>query len=126
MRVFMREHNVVVVGSIVLYSFCELMNLLCHIHFYQVKEHAKKEGVPAREKIPHLHGFSMVSSAHYFWEYMTWLIFAVVSQTLPVFLFVVHMFFVLNRKAQKKHWRFVQQHGDDYPAQRHAFIPFII
>ena len=60
----------------VAFIFCEGMNFMCHVHLnsFRIRDLDQTRG------IPRLHGYSVVSSANYFWEIMAWLCFAFVTQ----------------------------------------------
>jgi hypothetical protein len=71
-----------------------------------LKSFRKKEG-DSRMGIPRLYGFSSVSAANYFWEFISWCIFAITTQCFMVYVFVGVSFFRMNHKAQKKHLRYI-------------------
>ena len=58
-----------------IFLFCELMNFLCHVHLKSLRKSAGDN----RRGIPTLHGFSTVTCANYFWEYLAWVIFTIVT-----------------------------------------------
>jgi len=51
------------------------MNLLCHLHLKSFRrgDHEFTRGIPK------YHGFSAVSCANYFWEFIAWTAFALVA-----------------------------------------------
>jgi very-long-chain enoyl-CoA reductase len=57
------------------FGFSEVMNLLCHLHLKSFRrgDHDFTRG------IPRFHGFSAVTCANYFWEFLAWVSFALVS-----------------------------------------------
>jgi len=98
------------------------MNLLCHLHLKSFR----KGDHDFTRMIPRFHGYSKISSANYFWEFIAWIAFALVSQTLASFAFLVFTFFRLNYRAHKKHHRYIAEFKNHYPAeQRWYFIPYI-
>ena len=58
-----------------LFIIAEVMNLLCHLH---LKSFRQGDNDFSRG-IPRFHGFSAVSCANYFWEFLAWLAFALVA-----------------------------------------------
>lgn len=104
------------------FGFSEIMNLLCHMHLksFRQGDHEFTRG------IPRFHGFSAVSSANYFWEFLAWVSFALVAQTLASFAFVVFSFFRMNYRAHRKHNRYIAQFKNYYPAEERCyFIPYL-
>lgn len=104
------------------FGLAEMMNLLCHIHLksFRKGDHDYTRG------IPRLHGFQAVSCANYFWEFLAWITFALVAQTLASFLFVSACFFRMNFRAHRKHHRYISQFKNLYPAdERCYFIPYL-
>jgi very-long-chain enoyl-CoA reductase len=72
------------------------------------------------------HGFGIVSCANYFWEFMAWVIFTLVNQTLMSVVFLIVCFFRMNYRAQRKHLRYIAEFKNAYPAEeRRAFIPYL-
>ena len=104
------------------FVFCQTMNFFCHVH---LKMFRSRDLDPSRG-IPRLHGFNYVSCANYFWEFLAWCCFALVTQTLASFAFTTMSFFRMNSKAQKKHLRYIAEFKNHYPAEeRRAFIPYL-
>lgn len=104
------------------FIFAEVMNMLCHMHLksFRKGDHEFTRG------IPRYHGFSVVTSANYFWEFVAWIAFAMVAQTLMSFLFLILSFFRMNYRAHRKHHRYIAEFKNLYPAeQRCYFIPYI-
>lgn len=77
------------------FVFCELMNLMCHLHLqsFRKKPGDKRLGIPTK------HGFSHVSCANYFWEFCAWGVFVIANQTLMSVLFFMVSFFRMNHRA---------------------------
>jgi len=90
---------------LVSFTFCEIMNYLCHLH---LKSFRKKQG-DHRLGIPIKHGFGHVSCANYFWEFCAWAIFAIATQCLMAYIFFAFSFFKMNYRAQKKHLRYIAE-----------------
>ena len=104
------------------FIFAEVMNMLCHMHLksFRKGDHEFTRG------IPRYHGFSVVTSANYFWEFVAWIAFAMVAQTLMSFLFLILSFFRMNYRAHRKHHRYIAEFKNLYPAeQRCYFIPYL-
>ena len=58
-----------------IFILVEIMNLLCHLH---LKSFRKGDHDYTR-MIPRFHGYSFITSANYFWEFIAWLSFAFVA-----------------------------------------------
>lgn len=103
------------------YGFGEVMNLLCHLHLKSFRrgDHDFTRG------IPRFHGYYAVSCANYFWEFLAWISFALVSQTLASTAFLVFTFFRMNYRAHRKHHRYISEFKNLYPAERYYFIPYL-
>jgi very-long-chain enoyl-CoA reductase len=100
-------------GLTFVYAFAEVMNLLCHMH---LKSMRKGDG-DFNRGIPRFHGFSAVTCANYFWEFLAWVAFACVAQTLASFVFIVMSFFRMNWRAKRKHHRYIAEFKNLYPAE---------
>ena len=104
------------------FIFFEAMNMMCHLHLKSFR----KGDLDFTRGIPTQHGFSVVSCANYFWEFLAWLCFTFVNQTLAAFMYCFITFLRMNYRAQKKHLRYIAEFKDRYPAeQRRAFIPYL-
>lgn len=106
----------------VFFLFCEVMNFLCHNHLksFRKRDHDFTRG------IPYYHGFSASSCANYFWEILAWTTFALVTQTLISFVFLFISFFRMNSRAHKKHYRYIAEFKNFYPAEERCyFIPYL-
>jgi len=104
------------------FLFAELMNLLCHLHLRSFR----KADHDFTRQVPRFHGFSVVACANYFWEFIAWIAFFCVTQTLLSGLFLALSFFRMNHRAHRKHHRYIAQFKKQYPAeQRYYFIPYL-
>ena len=104
------------------FIFCETMNFMCHVHLNSFR----KRDLDQTRGIPRLHGFSVVSCANYFWEFMAWCCFTLLTQSLMSNVFLAVSFFRMNYRAQKKHLRYIAEFKNMYPAEeRRAFIPYL-
>jgi len=70
--------------------------------------------------------FEYVSCAHYFWELLSWTFFSFIANVLAGYLFVLFSFCSMAFMALDKHKSLKNYFGDKYPAERKAFIPFIL
>lgn len=77
------------------FIFSEIMNFFCHVH---LKMFRTKDLDPSRG-IPRLHGFNYVSCANYFWEFLAWCCFALITQSLASTAFLFVSFFRMNYRA---------------------------
>jgi very-long-chain enoyl-CoA reductase len=104
------------------FIFGEVMNLMCHLHLKSFR----KRDLDFNRQIPIYHGYSLVTCANYFWEFLSWCAFTLVTQTLMSVVFLVVSFFRMNYRAQRKHLRYIAEFKNAYPAEeRRAFIPYL-
>ena len=100
----------------------ELKNLKCHLILKEMKEkHKGKKGIP-----PPKEGFEYVTCANYFWEFLAWFCYSIVSLNWAVVLFTCCGFYQMREWALKKHKEIKNSFGERYPKERKAFIPFFI
>jgi len=105
----------------VLMVFAEINNLQSHLLLRNLKEENKgKRGIPKGGI------FEFVTSGHYFWELMSWVFFALLTNLFTAYLFVVYSFFSMGVISYKRHKDTISYFGDQYPKGRKAFIPFIL
>ena len=69
--------------------------------------------------------FSYVSSAHYFWELISWVIFSLITKNIYSYLFFIYSLLSMGFLAKMKHNSLKEFFGDKYPRNRKAFIPLI-
>ena len=62
-------------GIGIVFIFAEIMNLLCHMHLKSFR----KGDHDFTRMIPKFHGYSVITSANYFWELIAWIAFALVA-----------------------------------------------
>lgn len=108
------------------FALCELMSLLSNIHLYTI--HYYKALHPKSDPllwIPQQHGFRKVSCANYFWRLCCWSLIALASQTLVGYVYLVWLFFDLNRRAHAIHYQYVSKYREQYPQNRRALIPYL-
>jgi very-long-chain enoyl-CoA reductase len=115
-------HNIfwVVVLAFLFFS-AEIKNLRCHLILKDLKEKNKGEkGIPDGE------GFELVSCANYFWEFLAWIFFSILVNTIPFYIFTVIGFYQMTLWALKKHRNYLKTFPDRYPKNRKAIIPFLL
>ena len=110
----------------VVFVFAEIMNYKCHA----VLRDLRPPGTSVRG-IPKGYGFDLVSSANYFWEIMSWLIFAIMYQTIPCYVFLVMGAMSMVSEAKKSHKSYLEYfNGKEgralYPANRKAILPYLL
>lgn len=111
---------------ICMFILTELMSFLSNRHLVYLKFY--KSQYPNADPllfIPQHHGFQRVTCANYFWRLCSWTLIAGVSQTLFAYLYLVYLFFDLNRKAHHIHYSNVSKYREQYPSNRRALIPYL-
>ncbi len=104
-----------------LFFSAEIKNLKCHLILKDLKNKNKGEkGIPSGE------GFEFVSCANYFWEFLSWVFFSVLVNSIPFYLFTFFGFYIMRIWAIKKHKNYLATFGERYPKERKAFSPFLI
>lgn len=99
----------------------EIKNLKCHLILKNLKEKNQgQKGIPTGE------GFEFVSCANYFWEFLSWLFFSLLVNSVPFYIFTGLGFYQMREWAIKKHKQYLKDFADRYPRNRKAFIPFLI
>ena len=107
---------------ILFFLSAELKNLKCHLILMEMKnKHKGKKSIP-----PPKEGFEFVTCANYFWEFLSWFCFSIVSLNWAVILFTCCGFYQMREWAIKKHKEIKKAFGEKYPKERKAFIPFFI
>jgi very-long-chain enoyl-CoA reductase len=99
----------------------EIKNLKCHLILKNLKE--KNQG---QKGIPNGEGFEFVSCANYFWEFLSWVFFSLLVNSIPFYIFTGLGFYQMREWAIKKHKQYLKDFADRYPKNRKAFIPFLI
>jgi len=105
----------------IFFLYCEFKNCICHIYLANLKQ--RNNGQRA---IPFGGMFEYVSCAHYFWELLAWLFFALIFRTLHSYLFVIYSFISMGCLSFIRHKNLIKFFGDEYPKARKAFIPYLI
>ncbi|KAI3405302.1 TSC13 [Candida oxycetoniae] len=107
---------------IAVWAFAEISNYKTHKILSQIRDQDVKRYV-----IPHGYGFNLVSCPNYFFESLSWLVYALLVGNWAAWIF----FFVSTGQmwlwAVKKHKRYLKTFGDDYKKlKRKVFIPYIL
>lgn len=77
-------------------------------------------------KIPYGGLFEFVSGANFAAETLEWIGFAVAANTLPALAFAVFTFCNVGPRAVAHHRWYKEKFKEKYPANRKAFIPFLL
>jgi len=101
------------------FLFFAFMNGACHMVLRNLRAPGSTE-----RGIPHGWGFGVISCANYFWESMTWLMFAIPSQQWCAYAFWFFSSAIMCVWAKAKHDRY-KKDFPEYPTIRKAMIPFI-
>jgi very-long-chain enoyl-CoA reductase len=77
--------------------------------------------------IPRLHGYSFITCANYFWEFIALLSFCFIAQAFTSTAFVIISFFRMNYRAHRKYHRYTAEFKNHYLAEeRWYFIPYLV
>lgn len=110
---------VVIILSLVM-LFCEYENYTCHGILLNIKKNNNgKRGLPKGNM------YEYVTSAHYFWELMSWFSFFLLTRTVMSFIFVITSFLSMNFMAQEKHKEYIRLYEGKVENKK-AIIPFVI
>ena len=104
-------------GAMVVFEIC---NLYCHI----ILRRLRSDGTRAH-KIPYGFAFKFVSFPNYFFEFLSWTVFAVMTNNWSSYVFLVAGTGTMMMWAKQKHAKYKKTFGDKYPKNRKAMIPFI-
>uniref|UniRef100_A0A060TGG3 very-long-chain enoyl-CoA reductase n=1 Tax=Blastobotrys adeninivorans TaxID=409370 RepID=A0A060TGG3_BLAAD len=102
-----------------LWVFAELSNFKTHLTLSKLREGGSRE-----RKIPYGYGFNLVSFPNYFFEYLSFLSIALLTQNWAPFLFLVVGTAQMYIWAVKKHRRY-RKDFPNYPRNRKAMFPFL-
>lgn len=109
--------NKILIGT---WAFAEISNFITHLNLAGLRQSGSTE-----RKIPFGYGFSLVSFPNYFFESLSWLIFALINNNPLSYLFLFVGSLQMMVWAQKKHKRYLKEFGEKYPKNRKIYIPFI-
>lgn len=98
----------------------ELCNLYCHVILRRLRSDGSRE-----HKIPQGFAFNLVSFPNYFFEVLSWTVFAVMTNNWSSYFFLVVGSGTMMVWAKQKHAKYRKTFGDKYPKNRKAMIPFI-
>lgn len=101
-------------------AFFELCNLYCHIILRRLRSDGSRE-----HRIPHGFAFKFVSFPNYFFESLSWAVFAAMTNNWSSIFFLLVGTGTMMMWAKQKHARYRKTFGDKYPKSRKAMIPFI-
>lgn len=106
----------------VLFFYFEFKNYNCHM----IQKTAKEESNGEYKILPNKEGFQYVTCANYFWEFLSWLMFSLFTNSLNFYIFTLAGLYIMTKWALEKHSNFKSLFGDRYPKERKAMIPFVI
>lgn len=106
----------------VLFFYSEFKNYKCHI----IQKIAKEESNGEYKILPNKEGFQYVTCANYFWEFLSWLMFSLFTNSLNFYVFTLAGLYIMTKWALEKHASFRNLFGERYPRERKAMIPFLI
>ncbi|TID30692.1 hypothetical protein CANINC_000608 [Pichia inconspicua] len=98
----------------------ELCNLYCHVILRRLRSDGSRE-----HRIPQGFAFNLVSFPNYFFEVLSWTVFAVMTNNWSSYVFLVVGSATMMVWAKQKHAKYRKTFGDKYPKNRKAMIPFI-
>lgn len=100
--------------------FFEICNFYCHIILKRLRSDGSRE-----HKIPYGFAFKFVSFPNYFFESLSWVVFALMTNNWSSYFFLVVGTGTMMVWAKEKHAKYKKNFGDKYPKNRKAIIPFI-
>ncbi len=108
-----------IIGTIIFIS-----GMLINIHSDNVIRHLRPEG-DTRHYFPQKGMYRFVTSANYFGELLEWIGFAILTQNIAAWIFVLWTFANLGPRAYviRKHYR--EEFGNDTVGNKKCMIPFI-
>lgn len=114
----MSEVTIAALG--LLWTGAELSNFYTHVNLANLRPAGTTE-----RHIPHGYGFDWVTCPNYFFESVSWLVVALISQNWSAWLFFTVATGQMWVWAVKKHRRYKKEFPD-YPKDRKIYVPFII
>jgi very-long-chain enoyl-CoA reductase len=110
----------VIYGLSALMLCCEIGNLVSHVTLRNLRPPGtKKRGIPRGQM------FELVSCANYTWELGSWFWFAILTQSVSSWVFLLASSIPMYMWAQNKHNSYRKQFAD-YPKSRKSNIPFLL
>ncbi|KAI8049289.1 3-oxo-5-alpha-steroid 4-dehydrogenase-domain-containing protein [Thamnidium elegans] len=113
------RNDVWVYGSVAVWAWAELSNLMTHITLRNLRP----PGTRVRA-IPYGYGFDLVSCPNYFFEFVAWTAVCFLTTSWSAFLFNIVATGQMYVWAVKKHKNYKKEFKD-YPRNRTSMIPFI-
>lgn len=104
------------IGAMIIFEIC---NLYSHILLRRLRSDGSRE-----HKIPYGFAFKFVSFPNYFFESLSWAIFALMVNNWSGYLFFVVGTGTMMMWAKQKHAKYKKTFGDKYPKNRKAMFPF--
>lgn len=98
----------------------EICNFYCHIILRRLRSDGSRE-----HRIPYGFAFKFVSFPNYFFEFLSWTVFAIMTNNWSSYFFLVVGTGTMMMWAKQKHAKYKKTFGDKYPKNRKAMIPFI-
>ncbi|KAI1400404.1 3-oxo-5-alpha-steroid 4-dehydrogenase-domain-containing protein [Hypoxylon fuscum] len=114
-------NDLVTYVGMALYAVGELANF--DVHWYLA--HLRKPGETAR-KIPHGHGFGLVTCPNYMFEIIAWIGIILVTRSPSLLLFIVIGAYYMYTWGWGKEKAYRQQFGDKYKKKRHVMLPGLL
>ncbi|KAI8848083.1 3-oxo-5-alpha-steroid 4-dehydrogenase-domain-containing protein [Chytridium lagenaria] len=103
-----------------LYLYAEVSNYITHVILAQLRPPGSRV-----RKIPFGYGFNVVACPNYFFECLAWLTVAILSGSVAAWFFLCVSFGQMYLWAQKKHKRYINEFGSQYPsAVKSSFLSF--
>lgn len=100
--------------------FFEICNLYSHVILRRLRSDGSRE-----HKIPYGFAFKFVSFPNYFFEFLSWTVFALMTNNWSSYVFLVVGTGTMMMWAKQKHAKYKKTFGSKYPKNRKAMIPFI-
>ncbi|OLL22092.1 putative enoyl reductase [Neolecta irregularis DAH-3] len=104
---------------VALWTFAQISNFLTHLALKNLRPQGSTQ-----RKIPSGYGFDLVSCPNYFFEFLAWLSFSLLTRSWAAHLFLVVSTAQMYLWAAKKHQRYKTEFKH-YPKSRKAMFPFI-
>nr|CAB3266888.1 very-long-chain enoyl-CoA reductase-like [Phallusia mammillata] len=113
-------------SGLAVFVLCELGNLSIHLAFRSLRPSGSKQRkIPTATGNPFTLLFNFVSCPNYTYEFGSWVGFAVMTQTLPVFIFAFVGFGQMAIWALAKHRNYKKEFSN-YPRSRKAILPIVL
>jgi very-long-chain enoyl-CoA reductase len=105
------------IGSMVIFELC---NFYSHVILRRLRSDGSRE-----HKIPYGFAFKFVSFPNYFFECLSWLVFAIMTNNWSSYVFLIVGTGTMMTWAKAKHRKYKKTFGEKYPKNRKAMIPFL-